>query len=340
MTQTHEAPDHSLILPDDEHFHDVNTWPGYDPKGLEWFNESGLFMFAVPERNLSAWVYVQHRPNMGFTWCGMAVWDTSGSLTTDCLHYNFMYYVTPPGSEVWDFHIPKAGLTIKAPKPLQTYQFSYDKEGLRAELEFNAFHPPVGQEVPDTWTDWCPRHYDHVGRMTGELVIGGERIPVDSFCCRDRSWGPHRKDKLARGSYMWGVAAENHAFIGYVLSDLGFGEDPFVGTTEAVKGGWYMKDGKVGAIISGERTAERDAEDTRPTREIVEAKDEYGRVFTAEGNAKNHLLFTGFPEYPWWWTSVDWRLDGVPAVGETQDAATIAVFRRAMRARAARRATA
>jgi hypothetical protein len=67
-------------------------------------------------------------------------------------------------------------------------------------------------------------------------------------------------------------------------------------------------------------------DDTRPIREVVEATDEHGRTFLAEGDARNHLLFTGFPEYPWWWTLVDWRLDGVPATGETQDAATIALF--------------
>jgi hypothetical protein len=115
-----------------------------------------------------------------------------------------------------------------------------------------------------------------------------------------------------------------------VLSDLAPDEDPFDGTVEDVKGGWHMKDAKVGAIVSGERRTER-GDDTRPLKEFVEAVDEHGREFSLEGTANNHLLFTGFPEYPWWWTSVDWRMDGVPAIGETQDAATIALFRKAMR---------
>jgi hypothetical protein len=322
---------HEIIKPEDEQFHDVHNWPGYDPAGPKFFNESGLFMFGVPERDLSAWVYVQHRPDMGFTWCGMAIWDTSGHLTTDCLHYSFMYYKTPPGSQVWDFEIPNAGLKIAAPEPLQRYELRYDKDGVQASLEFNAIIPPVGQEVPGNWTDWCPRHYDHIGRMTGELVVQGERIPVDSFCCRDRSWGPHSKDKLARGSYMWGIASEEQAFIGYVLSDLAPEEDPYDdGTVEDVKGGWHMKDGKVGAIVRGERRTAR-GDDTRPLKEFVEAVDEHGRNFVLEGTAKNHLLFTGFPEYPWWWTSIDWTMDGTPAIGETQDAAITKVFRRGMR---------
>jgi hypothetical protein len=169
-----------------------------------------------------------------------------------------------------------------------------------------------------------------MGRMTGWLELDGERLEVSSMCCHDRSSGPHRKTSLSRGSYMWAAASEEHSFIGYVLSNLNPDEDPFVGTVEDVKGGWYMRDGRVGAIVSGERRTER-GDDTRPLKEIVEARDEHGRTFAAEGQSRNHLLFTGFPEYPWWWTMIDWRLDGVTAVGETQDAATIALFRRAMR---------
>jgi hypothetical protein len=313
-----------------EYFPDRSKFPGWDEHGLEWWNESGLFMFGVPERELSAWVYVQHRPNKGFTWCGMAVWDPSGYLVTDCLHYTFMYYVTPPGSEVWDFSIPRAGLTSQMVTPLQTYRFAYDKNGLRAELEWTALHEPVGQVVPGNWTDWAPVHYDHMGRMTGWLELEGERIEVDTFCCHDRSSGPHRKDKLARGSYMWGAASERHSFIGYILSDLAPDEDPFIGTVEDVKGGWYMEDGRVGAIVSGERRTER-GPDSRPLKEIVSARDQHGREFNAVGESRNHLLFTGFPEYPWWWTSIAWEINGVPAIGETQDAATIALFRRGMR---------
>jgi hypothetical protein len=318
------------VRPEGEYFPDRSKYPGWDENGLEWWNESGLFMFGIPERDLSAWVYVQHRPNKGFTWAGMAVWDPSGYLVTDCPHYTFMYYVTPPGSEVWDFEIPKAGLTSRMVEPLKTYRFTYDKNDLKAGLEWNAVHEPVGQIVPGNWTEWAPMHYDHIGRMTGWLELDGERLEVNSLCCHDRSSGPHRKTHLSRGSYMWGAASEEHSFIGYVLSNLDPDEDPFVGTVEDVKGGWYMEDGEVGRIVEGSRRTER-GDDIRPLREFVEIKDEHGRTASIEGSARNHLLFTGFPEYPWWWTSVQWTINGTPALGETQDAATIALFRRATR---------
>ena len=175
-------------------------------------------MFGVPERDCPPGSTSSTRPNLGFTWCGMAVWDRSGDLTTDCLHYHFMYYVTPPGSEVWDFHIPKAGLTVRWSSRLKTYQFDYDKDGLQAQLEWSAFHPPSARKSPTHGpTGARGTTTTMLGRMTGELVLQGERMRV-LLCCRDRSWGPHRKDKLARGSYMWGVAGEDHAFIGYVLN--------------------------------------------------------------------------------------------------------------------------
>ena len=141
-----------LVRPEGEYFPDRSKYPGWDENGLDWWNESGLFMFGVPERDLSAWVYVQHRPNKGFTWCGMAAWDPSGDLVTDCLHYTFMYYVTPPGSEIWDFEIPRAGLRAEMPEPLKTYRFTYDKNDMRAELEWSertVFHGPTSMRI--TW---------------------------------------------------------------------------------------------------------------------------------------------------------------------------------------------
>jgi len=55
---------HEIIRPEDESFHDIATGR-LRPHGAKFFNESGLFMFGIPERDLSAWVYVQHRPNKG-----------------------------------------------------------------------------------------------------------------------------------------------------------------------------------------------------------------------------------------------------------------------------------
>ena len=33
-------------------------------------------------------------------------------------------------------------------------------------------------------------HFDQAGHVTGEMVLHGERIPIDCFSVRDRSWGP------------------------------------------------------------------------------------------------------------------------------------------------------
>ena len=33
-------------------------------------------------------------------------------------------------------------------------------------------------------------HFDQAGHVTGEVVLRGERIPIDCYSVRDRSWGP------------------------------------------------------------------------------------------------------------------------------------------------------
>ena len=37
---------------------------------------------------------------------------------------------------------------------------------------------------------WKGRHFDQAMHVTGEVILNGERIPIDCFQVRDRSWSP------------------------------------------------------------------------------------------------------------------------------------------------------
>lgn len=323
-----------MLRPEDEYFHDRTQWKGWNDKTSKgWFNESGLFDFSVPEKDLSGFFYVHHRANRGFLWAGTALWDPSGALETDCLWHDFTVHPLPEGSEVWDFQLETdvSKITSQCVEPLKTYHLTYQAAGAELDLTWNALMEPVMMPFPKEWQGWAPKHYDFFGRMTGEVRVEGQHHTVDCWSAHDRSFGPHAMTGTGRGTWAWGVASEQHAFIAHVLSDYPPESDPVFGTTEVVKGGWYMKDGKVGKFVSGERRAER-ADDTRPLREVIDAKDEFGREVHIEGDTRNHLLFTGFPEIPWWWSRVDWSIDGESGYGETQDTCgTMPNFRRVMR---------
>jgi hypothetical protein len=321
------------LTPQDEYFHDRSQWPGWDEKTGYWFNESGLFDFSVPEHDMSGFFYVHHRVNREFLWCGVALWDPSGEQEHDCLWNDFTVRPLPKGSQVWDFAIDN-GVTVvtsECVEPLKTYHFTYKADGAEIDITWNALMEPVEMPVPEDWQEWAPKHYDHFGRMTGKVKVEGGEYDVDCWSGHDRSFGPHKMTATGRGTWCWGVASEQRGFIGHVLSDYPPEEDPVFGTTEEVKGGWYMEDGKVGHFVSGERTAER-GPDSRVLREVIDAKDEHGREVHIEGTARNHLWFTGFPECPWWWSFIDWEINGEKGYGETQDTpGTMPNTRRIMR---------
>ena len=322
-----------MIQPSDEYFHDRSGWPGgFDETSPQWWNESGYFHFAVPERDLTGWVYVHHRVNHNFLYAGVCVWDRSGDTELTCLWNDFNIHPLPAGSNVWDFSLD-IGLTARCVDPLKEYAFTYRCEGVELDLTWKATMEPVDMLVPEDWMDYCPRHYDGIGRAAGELLIEGERLAIDCIAARDRSWGPHTMRSPNRGAWIWGAVSEDHAWIAHVISEQPPEMDPVFGITDRVRGGWYLKDGLLGHFVDGERIAER-GDDTRPIKETIVARDEHGREMTAVGEPSNHLLFTGFRDYPWWWCMVPWTIDGVEGGhGETMDAATTPILRRAMRSK-------
>jgi hypothetical protein len=321
------------LKPEDESFHDRSKWPGWDEEKGHWFNESGLFDFSVPEHHLSGFFYVHHRVNRNFLWCGVALWDPTGDTEVDCLWHDFTVHPFK-GRDVWDFTLDNGVtlITCEAVEKLKTYHMTYKApEGVEIDVTWNALMEPVPLAVPEQWKEWAPRHYDHFGRMTGNIKVEGNEYEVDCWAGHDRSFGPHKMTATGRGTWCWGVSSEKRGFIGHVLSNEPPETDPVFGTTESVKGGWYMDDGKVGAFVSGERTCER-GDDTRPLKEVIDAVDEHGREVHIEGTTRNALLFTGFPELPWWWSFTDWEINGEIGYGETQDTCgTMPNFRRVLR---------
>lgn len=73
-----------MIRPEDDLLH--RSANGADDP---YWNESAWFGFTVPERTLTGWFYFYHRPNMGYTVGGVALWDPSGEHLWDCLHYDW-----------------------------------------------------------------------------------------------------------------------------------------------------------------------------------------------------------------------------------------------------------
>src|SRR5438046_6101680 len=108
-----------MLAPADDFFHARDDDP--------YWNESGWFGLMVPERSMSGFVYFYHRPNLGYSVGGVALWDPSGENVYDCLHHDWGDpYPMAGGHEMFDFSLPN-GLTVAMPEPMRSFRFGYEQ---------------------------------------------------------------------------------------------------------------------------------------------------------------------------------------------------------------------
>jgi hypothetical protein len=305
-----------MIVPQDEFFHERTD-------NVHW-NESGWFGFNVPERGMSGAVYTHHRPNLGFVWSGVILWDSTAGEVHDCLWHDFTarplptQQQEPMEAKVFGYST-EAGLRMNNVEPLKRYEFSYKQYGCELELAFTASQAPHDSGLVEGWSEWGKMHYEQPGRMTGYVSVDGDRYDVDCLALRDRSWGPHFLTDIARGDFPWGFVSEDHGFLVQCVTQHAPERDPIFGTTELVQAGWYRRDGVTSELVSGERKAERDAMG-RPVAVTVDAVDALGRKLHASGQIVNNLNFPMFGSRIFWhWCLTKWTIDGQTGWGEVQD---------------------
>ncbi|UIX31970.1 hypothetical protein [Streptomyces sp. GQFP] len=271
-----------------------------------FWTETAWFAFAVPERRLTGFVYPVFRANQRICSSGVYLWDDTGETDLDCLYAHNYWHIPLPDS-LTSMRLP-SGLSYDVLEPLRSYRVRYDSHDLRVDLTYDGLVEPVLTPRAD--------HLDQPCRVQGEIVLLGERIEVDGFEFRDKSWSVRSDhslvlpDDVAHGSYMYGVTAET-AFLARTT-----GADP--DRDQVRRGGWLLRDGVTSPLVEGTRRAEREP-GRPPTRVVVEGRDELGRTFTATGDTVNHFAFRSTPAMSPWVSGVQWTIDGVPAWGENQE---------------------
>ncbi|MBL7498076.1 hypothetical protein I6A84_14520 [Frankia sp. CNm7] len=287
----------------DEAFHPA----GDDP----CWNESAWFGFSVPERRMNGFVYFFHDVRTGVSGGGPAVWDPSGEETYTCRFYDWRWLQPPTGRlDFGDFTLPNS-LRHEVVEPLRRYRLSYAELGLELDLEWTALMAPHEIRYGNLSTMTGARHFDQPGRMTGSLLLDGERLEVDCYSLRDRTWGPHRPGASRSGDYLWAIASpEDHWHAITIASD-----EPGVDT---VMNGYLVRDGELGELVRGQRRVlERRA--GAPVRVLLEAEDDRGRHLRAHGDVRTALRWFGWPGRLAFWTLTDWRWDDHQGWGEDQE---------------------
>lgn len=281
--------------------------------------ETLYFNFLVPEEKLSALLYMWHHPNLGVVSAGPLVfrgirqdvfeadifdyraWMSDADLPTDLgrVQFDNGYTVEKTGRS---FHL--------------TYSDSFTGNAI------DIWQNPVSDRI--FWPGG--KHFEQVMRVTGEVLLDGRRIAVDSYSVRDRSWGEARLEAPVNApppAWITGVFNEGFAFNVTATDDPT--RDPVwagafdIRTQDALKFGWIIFDGKTTAITSISKKTIYSGNRLMPTGLHMRVTDQDGRTFDISGTVEASIPFSPSPNVRAIIAMARWECDGQLGYGEIQD---------------------
>jgi len=274
-----------------------------------WATETAWFSFSRPERRLGGWFYTMARPNIGTVSGGAWIWDDSAHLPWEALYSaNYTALELPRDQDLNDITLP-TGVSIRVIEPCMSYELGYnDDTRLQAFLRFDGVMPP--EPLTSTGSTFGrSHHFDQIGRVSGEIVLHGETIPIDCLAVRDRTWGRRREDRPRQAAYVTGVAGPEHGFL--AVTNIEEKRNP-------VSYGFLYRDGRTHSLTQGERRFERDSENGWITRVELHASDADGRELHAVGTPLSRIVINRhtFIDIN---SLIQWDINGERGHGEDQD---------------------
>jgi hypothetical protein len=299
----------AALTPIDDELHEPRA-------GDPTWAETAWFAAQVPERGLGIWTYPLFRTNLGVMSCAVYVWGPGArDLFQQPYYRQYWHLPIPDGIRLSDFQLDN-GLAYRRLEPLRSYEIRYaDGDALSLDLRFDAIHPAHELGIRGDHG-----HLDQLGRVTGEMVLAGERIEIDCIEMRDRTWSPRRERREHTWlSYSYGAADDRNAFHCAARVDREL--------RPSLLGGFTLRDGTMRELRDGVRTTERDA-DGRPVRVRVRYTDATGAEVEVVGDVVSQLTMHTSP-YLVFVSQMRWQLpDGRIAWGEDQDTWSPGLFRR------------
>jgi hypothetical protein len=320
----------------DDSYHQLSADP--------YETETNWWSFNIPDRKIGCWLHTPYFPNRKTVTSRIFAWDDHG---TDPAHMVYFRKIEeapmPEAPDLRDIAYPQGGYSLTMLEPAMRYHLRYNDSDRGFALDFThtGVHPPHRFPVGEPPFLQTP-HYDQLGRVEGVLTLRGERISIDGYGVRDRTWGPRggpytaspktyasnaervrdpggprwRQIERERGrgriQYIFGHSGEDRGFLGFVRI-----QDADASGWAPMNAGWLLKDGVFARL---DRSKSRMLNFRNPTtgwsqHMQVVLGDEAGRTMEAEGFAVSCMSETGYGSN----SLMRWEFDGRVGWGEDQD---------------------
>lgn len=332
------------FLPEDDDFHQ-------SPDNNPFWAETTWWSFNVPEHKLGGWLHAQFNTNRGTVTWRVYVWDPSGAQPDEVRYFRMEADVPmdDPAPDLRDITIP-GGFSVRMLRPLRDYHIDFTDPAtdFAIHLEFEGVHDPR-RYTPGEPPFMEHTHLDQLGHVTGELVLAGDRIPIDCYSIRDRSWAPRGgpspanttpagsmsakgSDETARirhpGGPRWREIERERGrgriqyIFGHAGADVGFLAFARVADGDAagwspLNHGWLLKDGHFERLdkSASRMRNHRDPVTGWSAHMDVRLTDLSGRSMDAEGFTVSHICERSGGST----ALMRWEFDGRIGWGEDQD---------------------
>ncbi len=307
------------------------------------WGETNFFGFYSSDEPLNIGVYTLFRPNLGvvLSTISMNSGDAIQPWRADFCDHQAQLPIPEPRS-LRNYALDN-GLSVKTIVDNMVWEIAYDDgAGTTIDVTYRALMPPFdihdpamdpiaaaqqeaaraqaasgGEASGFAWGTAYNGHFDQTGRVVGEVVLRGRRIPIDCVSTMDHSWGPRKERGGPNMSWLHAHFSDNYAMHAIFSFDEQAG-----GRDLALAHGYVLVDGAVHGLASGSGRTTRDDEffAGRVELELVDA--------TGTTHQFTGLGLTRFPWQAWpnmvgfnvlaRWTAAG-RRDGLIGYGEIQD---------------------
>lgn len=283
--------------------------------------ETQYFCFGAPEHKIQGSGYLWHHPNLDVVTGGIQAWQGVKRFAQSAELYDMRAFMndSPLRNDLHQYRLDN-GYGVEIIEPMKRHRMTYQDESRDnfVDLEFEAVSPAV------MFGDG--NHFEQAMKVTGNIVLRGTEVAVDSFSIRDRSWGKARpEDNMRLPPISWATAVFSEDFaINCTLFD-GVNSQPalkdhfLLDEKMLLKSGWVWKQGSVRRIVSARKTVNREIGSLLPLEIMFELQDESGETFELRGTLNASCGWSPWPSFYMLLNQMRWECNGYTGYGECQD---------------------